>query len=217
VGKWLREQGVECNAVLVPEASRLPGPHGYDLVVALGSEHSAADEHAWIHAEAGLLRDCHRSGVPVLGICFGGQLLARALGGTVHRGAVCEVGWQTVRTRRDAVVETGPWFQWHFDTLVPPVGAEVIADSPAGVEAFSLGASMGLQFHPEVTVEIVAAWVRVYGHELAAHGVDGARLVAAAERPAVAAGRVARLMDSFAVRVGLALDRACERGLELAD
>jgi hypothetical protein len=63
-----------------------------------------------------------------------------------------------------------------------------------------MGASTGLQFHPEVNVGIVSEWVRVYGHELAAQGVDGARLVAEAELPAVAVARVARLM----------------RGLELA-
>jgi GMP synthase-like glutamine amidotransferase len=209
IGDWLRERRLERTDVLATEVGRLPSPDGYDLVVALGSEHSAAEDDPWIAAEAGLLRGAHAAGVPVLGVCFGGQLLARALGGSVRAAAVAEVGWQGVDSRDPDLIPTGPWFQWHFDSLTPPRSAHVVADSRAGVEAFASGASLGLQFHPEVTRQIVADWVQVYGHELTERGIDGAALVAAAP-PARAAGRrTAQLLDRFARDVGL--DRASRR------
>jgi GMP synthase-like glutamine amidotransferase len=202
IGDWLRERGLERTDVLATEAERLPSPDGYDLVVSLGSEHSAADDEPWIAAEAELLRGAHAAGVPVLGVCFGGQLLARALGGSVRAGAVAEVGWQAVDSRDPDLIPAGPWFQWHFDSLTAPPSARVVADSRAGVEAFATGASLGLQFHPEVTREIVADWVQVYGHELTEHHIDGAALVAAAPPVRAAGRRTAQLLDRFFPRDG---------------
>ena len=82
----------------------------------------------------------------------------------------------------------GPWFQWHFDTFTLPPGAELLADSEAGVQAFAAGRSLGIQFHPEVTNEIMARWVEVYRHELDDDGVDPDDLMD--ETPA-AGGRIA--------------------------
>jgi GMP synthase-like glutamine amidotransferase len=70
------------------------------------------------------------------------------------------------------LVPEGPWFQWHFDAFTLPPGATLIAESDVGPQAFVAGRSLGLQFHPEVTTEIMDDWVRVYRHELDADGVD---------------------------------------------
>ena len=102
----------------------------------------------------------------MLGLCFGGQLLARVLGGEVFRAtwprsAGCPCG------RNDpALVPEGPWFQWHFDTFTLPPGATLVAETDVGPQAFVGGRSLGLQFHPEVTPEIMDDWVRAYRHEL---------------------------------------------------
>ena len=106
----------------------------------------------------------------MLGLCFGGQMLARVLGGEVSRGDIAEIGWLPVRTTDPELVPQGPWFQWHFDTFTTPPGATLIAESDVAPQAFVWGRSLGLQFHPEVTPEIMHDWVREYRHELDAGG-----------------------------------------------
>jgi GMP synthase-like glutamine amidotransferase len=127
--------------------------------------------------EATLLREASDAGVAVLGICFGSQLLARALGGQALPAKRAEIGWVQVRTDDPALVPRGPWFQWHHDTFTPPAGAVVLADSAVGPQAYTLGRSLGVQFHPEVTNEIVEEWVSLGGDDLARHGVDPDRLL----------------------------------------
>jgi len=94
------------------------------------------------------------------------------LGGQVFRGTESEIGWLPVWSRDPELVPEGPWFQWHFDTFTAPPGATVIAESDIGLQAFVSGRSLGLQFHPEVTTEIMDDWVRTYRHELDDDGVD---------------------------------------------
>jgi GMP synthase-like glutamine amidotransferase len=131
----------------------------------------------WLARELALVRRAAALEVPTFGICFGGQLLARALGGSVQPASEVEIGWRDVRTWDNSLIAPGPWFQWHFDSFTPPPGASVIADSTAGPQAFRRGRTIGLQFHPEVTAEIVRAWAAASPEELRAHGVDPAALV----------------------------------------
>jgi len=63
-----------------------------------------------------------------------------------------------VGTRAPDVVGDGPWLSWHDDELLPPPAAEVLAANASGVQAYRAGIHTGVQFHPEVTPEIVAAW-----------------------------------------------------------
>lgn len=177
VSEWLEEQGAEEDVLHIYADERRLDPGVYDLVVPLGSdEHAYDDTVPWLGRELELLRRARQAGVPTFGICFGGQLLARSLGGEVREAPAPEIGWCEVRTDDAALIPPGPWFQWHFDSLTPPPAAEVIADSPVGVQAFALGRTIGLQFHPEVTSEIVAMWADG-SEELAREGVDGAALV----------------------------------------
>jgi GMP synthase-like glutamine amidotransferase len=122
--------------------------------------------------------------MPILGLCFGGQMLARVLGGEVSRGSVAEIGWLPVGSRNPGLVPDGPWFQWHFDVMTAPPGATVIAENDVGTQAFVAGRSLGLQFHPEVTVEIMDDWVRAYPHELDAEGIDPDALLGETNRRA---------------------------------
>ncbi len=151
--------------------------------------------------------EAYGADVPILGLCFGGQLLARVLGGDSYRGELSEVGWLPVRTLDEDLVPRGPWFQWHFDTFSVPPGGELVADSEAGPQAFVVGRSLGVQFHPEITNEIMDEWVDVYRHELDDEGVDPDALLEetrqlAAESRAVAAQMLERFAEDIA---GLAL------------
>jgi GMP synthase-like glutamine amidotransferase len=199
---WLGEHDVETDVVRIDEQQGDIDLHGYDLLVPLGSEFAPYHDHIpWIPREAELLREAHESGTSVLGICFGGQLLARALGARCYRGTA-EIGWLPVRSRDPGFVGGGPWFQWHFDTFEAPAGAELLADSDAGPQAYVIGQSMGVQFHPEVTPQIMEDWVRVYPHELEAEGVGPqALLEETRERVPAAAAMARRLLDTFLERV----------------
>jgi GMP synthase-like glutamine amidotransferase len=203
VSQWLAERGAEQDVYRIDVEARDVDPREFDMIVSLGSEFAAFDDSIpWLEREKQLLVAATQADVPVLGICFGGQLLARVLGGRSYRGDVAEIGWLPVRSREPALVPEGPWFQWHFDTFTPPPGARLLADSPIGPQAYVAGRSLGLQFHPEVTPEIMDAWVAVYRHELDAEGVDPDRLLEEtgerAERTRAAAWR---LFDGFLARV----------------
>jgi GMP synthase-like glutamine amidotransferase len=205
VSAWLSERGADEDDYLISAdgRGRDPDPRDYNLVISLGSEKSAYDDTvSWVGREQALLRDAVRADVPVLGICFGSQILARALGGQAMRAQQSELGWVPVRTRDLALVTEGPWFQWHYDTFTPPPGATLVADSPAGPQAYTVGRSLGIQFHPEVTNEIVGEWVSLGGDQLTRAGVDPDRLLAETrEREAANRSAAWRLMDVFASRV----------------
>ena len=136
-----------------------PSPSGFDRVVTLGSERAADDDAVpWQAHERATLAAADAARVPVLGVCFGAQSLARALGGSVRRAARPELGWVLVGTRAPDGVPDGPWLAWHDDELLPPPGAEVLAANASGVQAYRAGHHVGVQFHPEVTPAIVAGW-----------------------------------------------------------
>jgi GMP synthase-like glutamine amidotransferase len=196
---WLAEHGAEVDIYRIDLEEREVDPSDYDLIVSLGSEYAAFDDtKPFVPREAELMKEAVEEDVPVLGLCFGGQMLARVLGGEVHRGTETEIGWLPVETHDPDLVPRGPWFQWHFDTFTLPPGAELIAESAAGPQAFVNGRSLGLQFHPEVTTEIMDDWVRVYRHELDGDGVDPDELLAETGRRAEDSRRIAlQLLEHY--------------------
>lgn len=202
VNQWLDERGADQEVFRIDIDEREIDPRDYGLIVSLGSEFAAFDDLQWIRREESLLRDAQAADVPILGICFGGQLLAKALGGEAFRSDQSEIGWLPVRTRDDRLVPQGPWFQWHFDSFTTPPGAELVAQSDVGPQAYTIGRSLGTQFHPEVTPEIMESWVRAYPHELEQEGVSPQRLLEETYERADATRAAAwRLFDAF-------LDRA---------
>jgi GMP synthase-like glutamine amidotransferase len=203
VSTWLAERGAEEDVYLITADGRAPAPSDYDVVVSLGSEQSAYDDALpWVAREAALLRDAFDADIPVLGVCFGSQILARALGGQALPGERTEIGWFGIRSDDPVLVAEGPWFQWHHDTFTPPPGASLLADSPAAPQAYMLGRCLGVQFHPEVTVPIVEEWVALGGDQLVRHGIDADRLMAETrEREPENRSRAWRLMDAFVSQV----------------
>jgi len=206
VRDWLADRGGTGEVHRIDLDDRDVEPRDHDMIVSLGSEFAAFDDsHGFVGREAALMERAAEADVPILGLCFGGQLLARVLGGRGFRADRSEIGWLPVRSRDPDTVPEGPWFQWHFDSFALPEGAQLIADSDVGPQAFAAGRHLGLQFHPEVTVDIMDEWVRVYRHELDADGVDPDALLEETKRRAADSKRMAwQLFDRFAERAGLA-------------
>ena len=203
VTPWLGDIGAAVDVLRIDLEDRTVDPSGYDLIVSLGSEFAAFDDtKPFVVREAALMSEAVRRDVPVLGLCFGGQMLARVIGGEVYRSDDSEIGWLPVRSSDPSLVPEGPWFQWHFDTFTLPPTARVIADSPVGPQAFVAGRSLGLQFHPEVTTGIMDDWVRVYAHELEGDGIDPDALLEETVERASESERMARqLFDRFLTQV----------------
>ncbi len=165
VTERLRELGAELTWLDRDELPRPWSASGVDLVLSLGSERSA-HEPRWadvVEAESDLVRVALGSGVPVMAICYGAQLVARALGGTSFRGDGVEVGWRRVDTLDEVLCPEGPWGQFHQDVVTPPPTSRVVGSSWFGPQCFvddSFGARLiAWQFHPEVTPGTYLRWV----------------------------------------------------------
>jgi GMP synthase (glutamine-hydrolysing) len=183
VTEWLASIGAEAETWRTDLDDRDVDPAAYDLVVSLGSEFAAFDDSKpFVRREARLTQRAVEQDVPILGLCFGGQMLARVLGSENYRSEEAEIGWLPVRTSDPDLVSEGPWFQWHFDVFTAPPGSRVVAETDVGVQAFVAARSLGLQFHPEVTTRIMDDWVREYRHELDEEGVDPDELLAETRR-----------------------------------
>jgi GMP synthase (glutamine-hydrolysing) len=124
--------------------------------------------HPWLPGEAEFLRQALSAEVPLLGVCLGAQLIARAAGAWVGPAATPEVGWRTVELtpagRADPVLGALPSpveaFQWHFYTYRVPAGGVELAVSTACTQAFAIGRhAWGIQFHAEVTRSMIETWV----------------------------------------------------------
>jgi GMP synthase-like glutamine amidotransferase len=173
----------------------------YAAVATLGSVASVNDGDDWIQRETEVLRTAIATGVPILGLCFGGQSLAHAAGGAVRRADRSEIGLVTLRSDDPRLVAEGPWFAWHHDGFEPPPGATEVARSTVSSHAFTLGPHLGLQFHPEADADIVARWVAANPGDVEAAGLDPERVIAELRARARAARTLAfALFDGFWTR-----------------
>jgi GMP synthase-like glutamine amidotransferase len=183
----------------------LPPPDSFDLLVVMGSVESATNHAlAWIGPERQLVAEAAAAGIPVLGVCFGGQLLAQVLGGEVGRAIRPEIGWLEVETNDEARVPSGPWFAWHEDAFTTPPGADLVASTDVSGQAYVLGIHTGVQFHPEVTRGIVRHWVNEARAEDRIRPSEAEDLLAGFD----AGGhgpedQTRRLFDGFVERAGL--------------
>lgn len=204
VGERLVELGYTLVACHREHPEAWPALDDADLVLPLGSDWSVYWEHAQhsVVAESQLLRAAHQRGIPVLGICFGGQMLAHTLGGSVSRAPEPEIGWYTVESSIPELRGDGPWFQWHADRFTPPPSADRLASSPLADQAFRMGRTLALQFHPEVNESIVTRWCGGGADELRRHDRDPA-LILEQTRSHVGrtAGAATRLVDWFLAEV----------------
>jgi len=162
----------------------LPRPlDDYGAVLVFGGAMHADqdDRHPWLRQENLFLQRLLDRHVPVLGVCLGAQLLAKAAAAPVGPSSEPEIGWfeieLTEEGRDDPVLGSLPprfeAFQWHFYTHGLPAGAVELARSRVCTQAFRLGESAwGVQFHPEVTAEQVESWIAEDKNELPVSAED---------------------------------------------
>lgn len=199
LGGWLTDAGLALHVVRPHAGEALPDSlAAYRALVVLGGPqdaHGAPDGTGapWFPALEALLRLAVREKVPTLGICLGGQLLAKALGGEVARSASGpEIGPALV-AKRD-VADNDPLFrplpftpdvmQWHYDEITElPPGATLLAASPRFAnQAFRVGTvAWGLQFHIECDTALVAYWATKHTERLNELGIDVDEVVARAD------------------------------------
>jgi GMP synthase-like glutamine amidotransferase len=155
--------------------------------------------------ELAMLRDAHHDHVPVFGICFGGQLLAAAHGGSVSRAATPELGWVEIESDDESLVPAGEWFQWHYDSWELPAGATELARNDSSSQAFILGRNLAVQFHPEMSSPILASWIATGGAgEMIKLGIEIDELVRqTAQRDTSNRARAHQLVDLFLDRVAV--------------
>jgi GMP synthase-like glutamine amidotransferase len=200
LAEWLRAREIAWEVDSSWLGLPAPDPEGYEFVVSLGSKYSPRDaDEPSVAAELRLLARAVEREVPVLGLCFGGQALAAVLGGTVERAPRPELGWRAIDTDVPELVPAGPWLEWHYERFTTPPGGEELARTDDAVQAFRLGPHLGVQFHPESTVDIVAGWAAKDRERVRALGIDDttALLDAPPEQAEAARAAAFRLFDAF--------------------
>jgi GMP synthase-like glutamine amidotransferase len=200
---WLRARDATIQYSRFYQSCTLPDIATVDLVIAMGGPMSVNDEaqYPWLKAEKAFIREAVRRGLPVVGICLGAQLIASALGASVHANGEKEIGWFPIEATASAPAAfrfpaRATVFHWHGETFALPVGAIHLASSAACTnQAFQLGKNViGLQFHLETTPATAELLLQNCGHELIdATYIQSAQTIRAAPDTAYAA--IHRLMD----------------------
>jgi GMP synthase-like glutamine amidotransferase len=144
-------------------------------LVFMGGPMSVNDDLPWVAPVLALIRDAVAHDVPVLGHCLGGQLMSKALGGSVSRNAIKEIGWGEVKV--DGHHEASAWFgelrsfdafHWHGETFsLPPGAAHLLSSTHCTNQAWSMGKHLALQCHVEMTDAMIANWCEIGAGEIA--------------------------------------------------
>jgi GMP synthase-like glutamine amidotransferase len=168
LGTWLQLRGITCDVRLATTDVGFPERiDGYSALALLGGSMSANDDLPFLRTAESLIDQAMRNGVPVLGHCLGGQLMARSLGARVAVSPAPEVGWH--RMQRIDTALSGAWlgqemthdvFHWHYEAFDLPTGSQRLAASEhCPNQAFAVGPHLGLQFHVEVDAAKVELWL----------------------------------------------------------
>jgi GMP synthase (glutamine-hydrolysing) len=170
LGTFLQEEGVETRTLHLYRGDECPSDPGEtDLIVSMGGPMNVYEDgkYPFLAEEVRFLSTAMKAGIPVMGICLGAQIIARACAAAVYRAPVEEIGWSTVTIteegRRDTLFEgmlrEVPVLQWHGDTFDVPEGGTLLATSAACPnQAFRVGSAFGLQFHVEVDADLLGDW-----------------------------------------------------------
>lgn len=185
---YLKENGLPYNVVRNHEGEALPEPENIEAAVVLGTPVSVRDyrDHEYLKKLFNFLSALVRRETPTLGICFGGQILARVLGAEVTRNEVREIGVYTASLTDEGAADPlfngfareFKVFHWHADTFAIPFGAELLATgATCRNQAFRKGRLAGVQFHIEPRTTEVPLWCDEYTSELAEEGLTKERIV----------------------------------------
>lgn len=172
-------RGISYRYVRLFDGDPLPEDiKNYSGLIILGGPMNVYEEdvYPYLKGEDILIKEAIKRRIPVLGICLGGQLIAKATGAKVNKGTKKEIGWYdlllTPGGKADKVFKNSPErltvFQWHGDTFDIPSDATLLAGSVLFPnQAFRIGDNIyGLQFHLEVTQKMISRWINEYKDEL---------------------------------------------------
>jgi GMP synthase (glutamine-hydrolysing) len=170
----LRSEGYSISKI---QANKDPIPktaNEFSAIIILGGPMSVYDGIIYLKEEQGLILNAIQRKIPTLGICLGSQLIAEAIGGTVHKGIKKEIGWHSVSPTKKGLGSLFKGlnetqfmvFQWHGDTYTLPPKTEILAYSDLYPQAFRFGTAYGLQFHLEVTTDMIRSWLKEYKKEI---------------------------------------------------
>jgi len=175
---WAENKGYSIDSTDVFKGAKLPSQKDFDWLIVLGGFQHVWEEqkHPWLKAEKAFISEALSKDKIILGICFGAQLLAEALGGRVFSNEKEEIGWYEVTVSEAGIdsflLKKVPrkflTFHWHSDHFTLPPGCTCLAFSkPTANQAFIAGScrAAGLQFHPEYTLQMVRHFAIKYGHE----------------------------------------------------
>jgi GMP synthase (glutamine-hydrolysing) len=205
----LRDRGIPYRVHHAYRGGDFPSVGDFDAFIMGGTPLSAnsVDEHAFLGREWRFIKELVRADAPYLGICFGAQLLARALGAEVRRCPAMEIGGYEVELTEDGRAspllkgfpDRFPVFHWHGDAFDVPQAARLLATGEGCPnQAFSRGRALGVQFHLEVTAAEAARWADAYAPELATVGRTRERVVdECRERESAMAALAGALLDNL--------------------
>lgn len=184
---FLENHSIPWQLIAIDQGEPVPAdPEAYSGFCLLGGVMSVNDPLPWIDVECALIRAAVEKNIPVIGHCLGGQLMSKALGGTVSRNVVKEIGWSTARivdgkwgqrwlgnlTASSHSSNFGedngfPVFQWHGETFSVPPGAQLLfAGEACANQMFVLGPHLAMQCHLEITEAIIDDWCTRWGNEV---------------------------------------------------
>jgi GMP synthase-like glutamine amidotransferase len=205
LGEALLQRGANLDIVRLYQGEAISNVSNYDMLLVMGGEMNVyqEDKYPWLIEETHAIREAIEAGKAVLGVCLGGQLLAKALDARVHLGAATEIGLTPITLTEAGAAD--PLFEglsqveaveWHDDSFDIPAGAVALARSEGCAhQAFRFGqCAYGLQFHPEVSPLMLAEWIKGAGDT----PVDRSSFQRAVEAKAEALQTQAdRLIDNF--------------------
>jgi len=179
IANAMSQRGIGYRYVRLFDGEPVPhDPGTFNGIIILGGPMNVyeEDKYPYLKDEDILIKKAVMNDMPVLGICLGGQLIAKAAGAQVHKGTKKEIGWYklslTEDSRQDRIFNALPQelsvFQWHGDTFDIPEGATRLAGSGLFPnQAYRIGSRVyGIQFHLEVTKEMINQWITEYREEL---------------------------------------------------
>jgi GMP synthase-like glutamine amidotransferase len=174
---FLEQRSIAWDLLAIDEGAAVPrDPRHFSGIAIMGGAMSVNDDLPWIPQVLELIREAVRKDVPVLGHCLGGQLMSRALGGSVRANPCKEIGWGEVRVCDNGVarawlggLQSFETFHWHGETFsIPPGATRVLENAHCANQAFAIGRHFAMQCHVEMTAELIRAWARGGADEIKA-------------------------------------------------
>jgi len=177
LAEFLDTQQIPWRLIAIDAGNAVPrSAEAYSGLVFMGGPMSVNDALPWILSALALIREAVAGDIPVLGHCLGGQLISKALGGTVSRNPVKEIGWGEVAvTDNDSArnwfgaVQNFQAFHWHGETFSLPQGAvHLLSSAYCTNQAWAIGKHLALQCHVEMTAGMIVSWCEIGADEIAA-------------------------------------------------